>query len=60
MKQRKQKDPPLISWSCKGCTNTVERNGATSCRPMVEGRLRMELQGNTIVCLDKETRRETE
>lgn len=43
----------LKSWTCKGCVNTIEIDGATYCRPMVEHRHRKEWQGNTIVCLDK-------
>jgi len=46
-------DLPLRSWSCKGCTNKVQINGATYCRPMTEGRHRKEWRGNVIVCLDK-------
>ncbi len=54
MKEYKQKEPPLRSWTCKGCTNIVIINGETYCRPGIEGRHRKEWQGNTIVCLDKE------
>lgn len=58
MKDYKQKEPPLRSWTCKGCTNIVIINGETYCRPGIEGRHRKEWQGNTIVCLDKEERHE--
>jgi len=55
----KPKDP-LKSWNCKGCTNTVQRNGNTYCRPMIEGRHRKEWHGATIVCLDKEVQNDKE
>lgn len=52
----RRKDPggPLRSWTCKGCTNTMRINGATYCRPMIEGRHRKEWRGNKLECLDKE------
>lgn len=58
MSKNKQKDPPLRSWKCDGCANTVlkEVNGEVYkyCKPMLEGRLRTKWITDTFIdCLDK-------
>lgn len=54
----RQKDPPLKSWDCKGCTNICYRliDGQVFkyCRPMIEGRHRTAWISDTFVdCLNK-------
>lgn len=56
----RQKDPPLKSWDCKGCTNICYRlmDGQVFkyCRPMLEGRSRHEwVTEEMIDCLDYTT-----
>lgn len=56
----RQKDPPLKSWDCKGCTNICYRllNGETMtyCKPMLEGRARHEwVTEDYLACLDYTT-----
>lgn len=60
MVKYKQKDPPLRSWSCDGCTNVcyLEIHGEVFkyCKPVIEGRLRTKWITDTFIdCLDKTT-----